>query len=149
MVTTEYKIAYSEVLEILKYVSKEDFNKIPPNMLEIFKTNASSKNDFVYNPIKTLQEQNVSEIARTIIAILFRNYWATSEQKEKILSVQNNERERIKKEKYNPDNLFRNRTITQYSQEGYQTEQTAIVEYKEKKFLQKLFDKIKHLFKRI
>lgn len=27
MVNTEYKIAYSEVLEILKYISKEEFNK--------------------------------------------------------------------------------------------------------------------------
>lgn len=144
MVTTEYKIAYNEVLEILKYVAKEDVDKIPQNMLDMFKTNASSENNFNYNPTKTLQEQNVSETARTIIAILFRNYWSTSAQKEKILFEQNNKRERIKQEKYNPDNIFKNRNITQYSQEG---QQTAIVEYKEKNFLQKLFDKIKHTFK--
>lgn len=148
MVTTEYKIAYNEVLEILKYVAKEDLDKIPKNMLDMFKSNASSENNFNYNPTKTLQEQNVSETARAIIAILFRNYWATSEQKEKILSVQNNERERIKQEKYNPDNIFKNRNTAQYSKEEYQAEQTAIVEYKEKNFLQKLFDKIKHIFKR-
>lgn len=144
MVTTEYKIAYNEVLEILKYVAKEDVDKIPKNMLDMFKSNASSENNFNYNPTKTLQEQNVSETARTIIAILFRNYWSTSAQKEKILFEQNNKRERIKQEKYNPDNIFKNRNITQYSQEG---QQTAIVEYKEKNFLQKLFDKIKHTFK--
>lgn len=148
MVTTEYKIAYNEVLKILKYVAKEDLDKIPKNMLDMFKSNASSENNFNYNPTKTLQEQNVSETARAIIAILFRNYWATSEQKEKILSVQNNERERIKQEKYNPDNIFKNRNTAQYSKEEYQAEQTAIVEYKEKNFLQKLFDKIKHIFKR-
>lgn len=148
MITTEYKIAYNEVLEILKYVAKEDLDKIPKNMLDMFKSNASSENNFNYNPTKTLQEQNVSETARAIIAILFRNYWATSEQKEKILSVQNNERERIKQEKYNPDNIFKNRNTAQYSKEEYQAEQTAIVEYKEKNFLQKLFDKIKHIFKR-
>lgn len=148
MVTTEYKIAYNEVLEILKHIAKEDLDKIPKNMLDMFKSNASSENNFNYNPTKTLQEQNVSETARAIIAILFRNYWATSEQKEKILSVQNNERERIKREKYNPDNIFKNRNTAQYSKEEYQAEQTAIVEYKEKNFLQKLFDKIKHILKR-
>ena len=89
MVSTEYRIAYSEVLEILKYISKEELNKIPSNMIEMFKANASTESKFVYNPEKTLKEQNVSEIARTIIAILVRDYWATETQREKILSIQN------------------------------------------------------------
>ena len=109
MVTTEYKIAYSEVLEILKYMSKEEFNKIPADMVEMFKANCSKENEFVYDPSRTLQEQNVSEIARTIIAILFRDYWATEVQKERILAKQNFDREEIKQKKYNPDNLFKNR----------------------------------------
>lgn len=109
MVTTEYKIAYSEVLEILRYISKEEFNKIPANMVEMFKANCSNENEFVYDPSKTLQEQNVSEIARTIIAILFRDYWATEVQKEKILAKQNFDREKIKQEIYNPNNLFKNK----------------------------------------
>lgn len=67
MVNIEYKIAYSEVLEILKYISKEEFNKVPQDMLEMFKANAINNNEFVYNPRKTLQEQNVSETARTIL----------------------------------------------------------------------------------
>lgn len=54
MVNTEYKIAYSEVLEILKYISKEEFNKVPQDMLEMFKTNASNENQFIYDPNKTL-----------------------------------------------------------------------------------------------
>ena len=83
MVTTNYKIAYSEVLEILKHISEEEYNKIPNDMIELFKTNANNDNEFVYNPNKTLEEQNVSETARTIIAILFRDYWATETQKEK------------------------------------------------------------------
>lgn len=145
MVATEYKIAYSEVCEILKYVSKEDLSKIPKNMLDMFKENASNESDFTYNPAKTLQEQKVSETARTIIAILFRDYWATTEQKEKIKTIQNNERERIRKEKCNPDNIFKNRNSIQYTQEEHQT---AIVECKEKNFLQKLFEIIKQLLKR-
>lgn len=109
MVTTEYKIAYSEVLEILKHISKEEFNKIPADIVEMFKANCSNENEFVYDPSRSLQEQNVSEIARTIIAILFRDYWATEVQKERILAKQNFDREKIKQEIYNPDNLFKNR----------------------------------------
>ena len=98
MVNTEYKIAYSEVLEILRYISKEELIKIPSDMIEIFKTNASKENKFVYDKNKTLQEQNVSETTRTIIAILYRDYWATEIQKNEIISDQNNERELNKKE---------------------------------------------------
>ena len=37
MVTTNYKIAYSEVLEILKHISEEEYNKIPKEKIEFYK----------------------------------------------------------------------------------------------------------------
>lgn len=36
MVKAEYANAYKEVLDILKYVSKEDLNKIPTKKLKCF-----------------------------------------------------------------------------------------------------------------
>ena len=39
MAEAEYANAYSEVLEILKHVSKNDYNKIPKSKIEIFKKN--------------------------------------------------------------------------------------------------------------
>ena len=141
MVNTEYKIAYSEVLEILKYVSKEEFNKVPQDMLEMFKTNASNERQFIYDPNKTLQEQNVSEIARTIIAILFRDYWATENQRQKILNKQNFDREKIKEEMYSTNNIFKKQNIQQ--KENSTTNEIAMVEYKES-----IFTKIKNWFKR-
>lgn len=137
MITTEYKIAYSEVLEILKYISEEEFNKIPTNMVEMFKTNADNENKFEYNPSKTLQEQNVSETARTIIAILFRDYWATEIQKEKILEKQNYDREKIKQEMYNTDNLFKKRQLIIEKNE----EEKQLVIYKESIF-KRIFNKV-------
>lgn len=141
MVATEYKIAYGEVLEILKYISKEEFNKIPHNMVEMFRENASNENKFVYNPNKTLQEQDVSEIARTIIAILFRDYWATETQREKILAKQNYDREKIKEEIYNTNNIFQKHDTNQ--KQNSMTNEVAMVEYKES-----IFTKIKNWFKR-
>ncbi len=140
MVNIEYKIAYSEVLEILKYISKEEFNKVPQDMLEMFKSNAINNNEFVYNPRKTLQEQNVSETARTIIAILFRDYWATENQKEKILKKQNYDREKIKEEMYNTNNIFKKHNTQQ--NEAYIKNEVAMIEYKES-----IFTKIKNWFK--
>ena len=80
MVDIKYANAYSEVLEILKYIPVEDYNKIPKNKIELFKTNANNDYSFKYNPNKTLDEQNVSKTAKAIIAILFRDFWATEIQ---------------------------------------------------------------------
>ncbi len=146
MVNTEYKIAYSEVLEILKYISKEEFNKVPPDMLELFKTNASNENQFIYDPDKTLQEQNVSEIARAIIAILFRDYWATENQKIKILAKQNYDREKMKEEKYNSDNIFKEHSTLQ-GKSAMTNEIIAMVEYKESIF-KKIWNKIISILKK-
>ncbi len=111
MVSIEYANAYSEVLGILKYISKEDYEKIPNSKIELFETNQNKDYIFEYNPNKTLDEQNVSKRAKAIIAILFRDYWATKIQKEKIISKQNYDRMKLeeeKKAKYNSDNLFKN-----------------------------------------
>lgn len=131
MVPKEYGIAYKEVLEILKHVSKEDVSKIPNNMLEMMKINASEETNFSYDVTKTLTEQNVSETARVIISILFRDYWATSEQREKIINKEKcaaQVKNDSSREQYNPDNIFEK----QDSQSNDCTQQTvAMVEYKE------------------
>lgn len=111
MIDIKYANAYSEVLEILKYISKEDYEKIPNSKIELFETNYNKEYVFKYDPNKTLDEQNVSKTAKAIIAILFRDYWATEIQKEKIINKQNYDRMKLEEEKrkrYNLDNLFKN-----------------------------------------
>lgn len=73
MVDNKYAVAYSEVLEILKYIPVEDYNKIPETKIELFKANANNDYTFNYNPNKTLEEQNVSNIAKGIIMLLWLN----------------------------------------------------------------------------
>ena len=70
MVDNKYAIAYSEVLEILKHIPLEDYNKIPKTKIELFKTNADNEYTFNYDPSKTLEEQNVSNITKGIIILL-------------------------------------------------------------------------------
>ena len=111
MVDIKYANAYSEVLEILKYIPIEDYNKIPNSKIKLFETNHNKEYIFRYNPNKTLEEQNVSKTAKAIIAILFRDYWATELQKEKIINKQNYDRMKLEEEKihiYNSNNLFKN-----------------------------------------
>ena len=47
MVDIKYANAYSEVLEILKYIPIEDYNKILTNRIELFKANAIQRNKII------------------------------------------------------------------------------------------------------
>lgn len=151
MVKAEYANAYKEVLDILKYVSKEDLNKIPTKKIEMFSKYANYDYDFEYNPEITLKEQNVSDIAQTIIAILFRDYWATSEQREKILRKEKYDMqllEEYKKEKYNSNIIFNNKYKTNNCSSEENNQETAVVDVSNIKWYKKIWRKIKNLFRK-
>ena len=98
MVDIQYANAYTEVLDILKYISKEDYEKIPKSKIKVFEENSNKNYNFTYDENKTLEEQNVSEITKAIIAILFRDYWATKEQRYVIIKKQQEIKEQKQKE---------------------------------------------------
>lgn len=142
MISTEYANAYSEVLEILKYIPDEDYKKIPKDKINLFKTNANTNYIFPYNPNKTLDEQNVSKITKGIIAILFRDYWATEIQREKIIAIQMHNKQKLeesKREKYDPDKLFNNNIYSETNKEQ------ALMKIEKEKW----YDKIIKFFRKI
>ena len=139
--------AYSEVLEILRFIPIQEYNKIPKEKLEVFERFSNKEYKFFYNPKKSLDENNVSNITKTIIAILFRDYWATENQRQKILNKQNFDKKNIQEEKYNPDNLFKKNKEKENIEKNIQNQNLAMVEYKEP-LLKRIINKIKSLFNR-
>lgn len=130
MENLEYANAYSEVNEILKSISKEDYEKIPKSKIELFKKCSNPNYKFNYNPNLTLEKQNVSKRARAIIAILFRDYWATDIQRNKIVKMQKNEFSRLemeKEKKYDVNNIFNN---AKKNKENTTSDNEGIIIYK-------------------
>ena len=145
MIKNEYANAYCEVLEILKYIPKKDFDKIPHNKINLFETYSSKDYEFKYDPNKTLDEQQVSRRTKAIIFILFRDYWANDEQRKKIETKQKYDRIKIeeeKKEKYKSDSIFINGKTSTVENV---IEPVAMIEYKESLFA-RIIDKIKNIF---
>ena len=139
MVDNKYAIAYSEILEILKHIPIEDYNKIPKTKIELFETNANNEYTFNYDPSKTLEEQNISNITKGIIILLFRDYWATEIQRNKIIAKQNYDRMKLeekKKEKYNLDNILnKNQVINKITEKhSIEEENMDMVKYKQLKW---------------
>lgn len=84
-----------------------------------------------------------------ILSVIELKYWDTSEEREKLSrALKNNEIEYQNqlREKYNPDNVFINKNNSLKNTADNNLQESTIVEYKEKNFIQKLFNKIKHLF---
>ena len=149
MVNIEYANAYSEVLGILKCISTEEYNKIPKEKIKLFEEYSNKEYIFNYDSNKTLDEQNVSKRAKAVIAILFRDYWATDTQREKIIAKQNYDRQKVEQElmkKYNPDNLFKKKE--QIEEINKNKECKDLVEYKEESFIIIILKKIKKIFKK-
>ena len=149
MTDIEYANAYYEVIRILEYVNIDDYNKIPSKLINTFRMNANYEHNFEYDVNKTLEEQNVSKRALTVIAILFRDYWATDTQREKIVAKQNYDRQQMEQElmeKYNPDNLFKKKEQVEAVTEKIECKE--LIEYKEESIFRRILRKIKSIFKK-
>ena len=142
MINSRYAKAYTEVLEIIKYFPKEEFAKIPEEKIEFYKNNMDKDYVFSINPELDLSVQNISPEANAIIVNLFTSYYATEEQKIKIkeiLDLNQKKEEQEKREKYNPDDIFKKKETTN---------QTALVkEGKKENLFTRIFNRIKSLFK--
>lgn len=141
MINSTYAKAYREVLEIIKYFPKEEYVKIPKEKIEFYKNNMDRDYNFAINPEIDLSEQNISPEANAIIINLFTDYYATEKQKIKIkeiLDLNQKKEEQEKREKYNPDNIFKkvekapNTSIEIETAES--SNDTALIEYKESFF---------------
>lgn len=147
-----YKKAYTEVIEIIKYFPKEEYDKIPLEKINYYKENMDKNYNFQIDPNIELEKQNISKEANAILVTLFNDYFATDRQKEVLnnLLKQNQQKlETQKYEEYNPNNLFMQSTIKQQNTETLQENQkeTSLVEIKES-FFTKFINFIKNIFKR-
>lgn len=66
----KYSIAYAEVLEVLKYISENDYNKIPKKYIAYFKENADENCMFTYNVALPFNKQDISEDAKNLLAMI-------------------------------------------------------------------------------
>ena len=145
--SNSYEKAYTEVLEILKYLPKEEYEKIPEERIEFFKNNCAKDYSFKFDISKTLEEQKFLKETNSIIIILFRDYFATDKQKEKLQKILlENERKYQEKQKeiYNPDKLFEKPNTMKIENEA-QNNKTAnmqLIEVQNESKLRLIFEKI-------
>lgn len=73
-----YENAYAEVLEIIKYLPKEEREKIPQNEIEYFEKNKNYNYIYSFSDSKHLRKTDI------ILVYLYRKYIASAEERNKI-----------------------------------------------------------------
>ena len=139
MINSNYRKAYKEVLEIIRYFPEKEYAKIPKEKIDFYKNNMDKNYNFTIDPEIDLSEQNISSEANAIIVNLFTDYYATEEQKVKIkeiLDLNQKKEEQAKREKYNPDDIFKKINKEEKDNEEVlaNTSNTALIEYKKSFF---------------
>jgi len=146
MIETKNKRAYYEVYIILKEL--ELLDKLPIEIKEILTSNVVNSYKFSFNREIPLYEQIENEETKVLISYLYLKYINKNIEEKNILIEKYKQNEKVYQkeiqEKYNTDNLFENKKTQEIE---IKEETQALVEYKEKTFVQKFLDKIKNFLK--
>jgi len=141
------KRAFAEVYDIIQHSEKGIKEKISPKFINILENNMDRSQTVNIDYNKELREPNILHETKIILGIIYRDYLCSPEEKQQLIKNENELYEKIEKakqEKYSVDNLFKN---VKCSVEKT-NEPTEIVVIKELKWYEKLFNKIKGIFKR-
>ena len=150
----EYKMAFSEVDEIIKMMPDELVRKIPKGFKELV---AEEKDEsYIPNIHEPLEKNKLKNETIIILGLIYRDFLCQKEERivlqkkdaEELQRVQNELNKELK-EKYSMDNLF-NKNVTENVKEEdtNNTNEVAIVEFKEEKWYQKVFVFFRNIFKK-
>lgn len=147
----KYQNALSEVQEILKETDEELLEKVPSSIRQFIKENRNEEYNVQIDGTKSLEEQNILPETQAILALIYRSYWATPEEKEEFAKQDAIElgKEHQKRNEIYTNDIFKNRK-SKPKELNNQTENivTDLVAVKEEKWYQKVWKKVCRLFKK-
>ena len=148
MVTKEFAEAATEINKILSYLPTEYVKKIPIRLRKFFEDVESKEYIPNIDPYKQLDKQDLKPKTQTLLTIIYRNYWCTEQERaelDKILIKNDKKYEKELREKYNPDDIFKNK------QKILTTIQDTnlSIEIRKENFIIRLINYIKELFNRM
>lgn len=145
MVTKELSEAAVEFNSILEYTSEDLKNKIPKKFLDFLQSIQSKTYKFEYDKTKKLDEQKLKPKTRGLIALVYQDYICNEAEKEEYIQKSQKlikQIEESKREKYNPNDIFKDKKI---ETDKDTTNTVEIVEYKES-IIKRIIRKIKNIF---
>lgn len=140
-----YARAYTELYEILKNISENDLNKIPKEVFNMLERKSDKEYNFKLEENIEFENQKLLRETKILLAILYRDYWATKEEKDKIIQKWKNDiikSEEEKKKIYNE--IFQNKRERIIEQKN---DNNLPVEVEKEKLFKKIISFIKKYLK--
>lgn len=149
----EYRRAFTEVYEIFRLMPNELINKIPNKFYKMIEEERNiDYTPTIQEPLEKCKLMNETII---ILGLIYRDFLCSADEKKRLQEKDAKEMQEVKKaleeelrQKYNPDDIFKNRNIQPENkiQENYEEKSIAVIQ--EEKWYQKIFSIIKNIFKR-
>lgn len=148
---TKYANAYSEVYEILKYLDRDEYLKIPTELLDVIENNRNIEYEYNLDKSKSLYQQNMLEETKAILLNIFRDYLADSIQKSKIQQWQQEDRNarNMKLHQKYTSNIFQNNkqnNQNKIEKENFNSH-NLLVKLTKESLIKKIVNKIKKILK--
>jgi len=146
MLNQRYAEASVEVLDILEHMNANDLARVSKKFINFLKENASKEYKCNLDYSKKLNDMELKEETRGLLALMYEKYWCPEEEKEELKKkFYENEKKYQEEliEKYNSDNIF---SKSQDNIIKPENNQTQLIEYKESVF-RKILNRIKVFFK--
>ena len=147
----EYRKAFTEVNAIIQLMQEEIVDKIPSKFRVMLEEEEDK--DYYPNIKEPLEEQKLKEETIIILGLIYRDFLCSPEERKELQEKDAKELQEVKmameqemREKYNPDDIFKNRRKDNPEEQSYTGNTSMIVV--EEKWYQKIFQIIKKLFKR-
>lgn len=137
-----------ETIELLKYFDKEFTSKISKSFINLLKKLAEkSRLEIKIDLNKKINEQEISEECKDLIALIYYSCFADSDEKEVLLKIwkeNDNVYQHELDEKYDISNIFKDRN--KLKKQNDEVENILSVEVK-KSFFKRILEKIKEIFR--
>lgn len=143
-----YREAFAEVLEILKNSNQKIIEKIPEKFIKFLTENKD--NNYVVQIDFTDEnwDNSIKQETQAIIALIYRDYIVSPEEREKLIAEEKEEQIRIEnelRERYNPNNLFK-KNDNKLDKEITNT--NSLIETRNEPWFKKLYNILLKIFKR-
>ena len=139
---SDYSKVFKELSEIFKFIPEEQMKKIPDELVKKIEEKKDNGYNYEVIHIEDFQNQNMLKETRAVLAVLYKDYWASEEERKKI-----KEQERDELIKRGEELGKNNKEIFTKNDNNIEKEaENAIIVYKES-FIRKIIKKIKSFFK--
>ena len=142
--------AFTEVYEVLKLMPKQLLNKIPNEFYKMIEEERDKK--YFPDIREPLEKQKLKNETIIILGLIYRDFLCSEEERKKLQEKDARELQEVQqkleeeiRQKYNPDDIFKNRNKIE---EQSAQEENSLMVVEEEKWYRKIFNIIKKLFKK-